>query len=58
MSPSLSVTRVGTVRVDVATRAAAAGAGALPTLDMSAKPGGSAQSVTSPLSRRINVMRL
>ncbi len=49
MSPSVSVTRVGTIIVDVA-GAGAARAGALPTLDMLAKPRGSAQSVTSSLS--------
>ncbi len=45
----LSVTRVGTVGVDAATRAAAAGAGALPTLDMLAKPGGWCSKCNKPL---------
>ncbi len=53
MFPLLSITRVGTVRIDAATRAAAAGAGALPTLDMLAKLGVSTQSVTSLLTRRV-----
>ncbi len=53
MSPLLSVTRVGTARVVTTTRAAAARVGALPTLDILVKPGGSTQSVTSSLPKEL-----